>query len=222
MVIIVALIMLSFYRTELLASLWNGIIGNTCEAQDSNFINGIPSYRRPEDSDVFNIKSLDQLLQLNGDNILSEVLSITKNTKENIISVNEISTLKSIINSVSGIVSARVIVCQPGVTITDNNGPFRFIQRYCHTLEAAPNDVGLNLGGYNVKWEPRTSMIWDSTIRQTIWNHTKFPRIIIMIDLYRPLPLLQHMGSKLVHHLCASLSSSVRTSESAHTKITTQ
>lgn len=204
--LIAVLLTLSYYRPELLAHLWNKVISNTCEAQDANFVNGIPSYCKVEDRDAFNVKLLDQLLQLNADKILSEISAVIKDNREDVISIDsELPTLKSITDNISGLVSSRVIICQPGVTITNNNGPFRFLQRYCYTLQVPPNDVGLNLGGYNVMWEPRTSMLWDSTIKQTIWNHTKLPNVVIIIDLYRSLSLFEHMGSKLVRYLCSSL-----------------
>jgi len=221
---VVVVLMLSYYRPKLLAHLWNKVINNTCEAQDANFVNGIPSYCKVEDSDSFDVKLLDQLLQLDADKILSEVSSVIRDNKQDVIAIDTgLPTLKSIIDNISGLVSARVIVCRPGVTITDNNGPFRFLQRYCYTLQVPPDDVGLNLEGYNVKWEPHTSMLWDSTIRQTIWNHTKLPRIIIIMDLYRPLSLLEHIGSKLVHYLCSSLlSSNTWSSEITRAKTITQ
>lgn len=202
----IILIVVSYYRPHVLAQLWNKIIDTRCDQQDIHAINGIPTYYPVELVNSVDINMVHQSLQLYCNEVLSEVILLTKENTDSVIPISaKTPVLKSIIDGISQLLSGSIIVCRPGVTITDISSPFRFVQRYCYALQIPTYDVGLNLDGYDVKWEPHSGTVWDSSIRQTMWNHTKFMRIVIMVDFYRPLPLLQHIGSKLVHYLCREL-----------------
>ena len=202
----IILILVSYYRPEITAQLWNKIIDTCCNQQDTCAINGVPSYYPVELVNSTSINLLHQSLQLYHTQVLSEVTLLAKEYTNDVISISDKTPiLKSIIDGIPQCVSSRIVIHRPGITITDISSPFRFIQRYCYGLQVPPCDVGLNLDGHDVKWEPRSGMVWDSSINQTIWNHTKFVRIVIMVDFCRSLPLLQHIGSQLVLYLCNKL-----------------
>lgn len=190
---------------------WNRHIESECNDQDKYSINGIPSYNDAWDCSNSAVTALHRLITINHDDILSEVIEVIDIEDYDKIPIkingkwdkfaDKFQVLKRIISLFPEVESLCISICKPGTLTIENRGLSRVVQRYNYGLIIPKNDIGLSIGGYNVKWEEKQGFVWDDTQSHSIWNHTTQPRIIISSEIYRNLSTLNSIGSNLIYYV---------------------
>lgn len=184
---------------------WNNFIKVECDSQDSFSLTGIPSYNNVWNCKQTSIRDLHGLISIYHNQILDEVNTVhgdsiwIKNTGE--WSDTDVPTLKQIASLFPEIVNMRVSIFQPGTTLIENKGISRITRKYHYGLKVSGNDVGMRIGGSDVKWEEREGFVWDDTIAHSMWNHTSEPRIIIFADILRELSPLNSLVSTMIYSI---------------------
>ena len=229
MIFIIALVVWLWYRNpQDLITWWNRRIKSECDSQDINPLNGIPSYHDAWECSNKTATELHRLIQLNHNDILSEVLE-AMNSDENISldgishkwfknedkwnpiwvrfmgdwasTADKLPTLKRIVSLFPDIPVLHVSIFYPGVTLVENKAPSRAVHRYHYGLKIPHGDVGLKIAGYDVRWKEHEGFIWDDTLTHSAWNHTSEPRIVIFADIFRELSPINSIGSKAIYSI---------------------
>lgn len=231
LLVIVVLVWLWYRNPYYLITWWNNRIKSECDLQDSNPLNGIPSYHDASSCENKTVKEFHNLIYLHHDTILSEVtelMKIYKGLPMNEIdivqkewlknedrwrpiwirfmgewtgSANKLPTLKYIASLFSNISILHISIFYPGTTIVEHRGPSRAVHRYHYGLKIPNGDVGLKIAGQNVKWKEKEGFIWDDTLLHSAWNHTSEPRIVIFADIFRELSTINSIGSNFIYYL---------------------
>ena len=101
-------------------------------------------------------------------------------------------------------------VLEPGTTLAPHAGPNSGVVR-CHIPIIIPKDtsrLGLrhetNAGVRVERWD--APFIFDDTRVHSAWNHTSEQRVVLLLEVIRPMSTVQHALFSLALHL-ASLSS---------------
>jgi|LauGreDrversion4_2_1035121.scaffolds.fasta_scaffold51407_3 aspartyl/asparaginyl beta-hydroxylase (cupin superfamily) len=86
--------------------------------------------------------------------------------------------------------SCAISVLEPGVTIPIHVGYYKGIMRYMLPTHV-PSDrenVFLCVNGKKYNWTEGKSLLWDDTFPHKVYNLTSEPRVVIYMDIIRPLP----------------------------------
>lgn len=88
------------------------------------------------------------------------------------------------------IVTAFFSVLEPGKVLPVHPGPLKGVLR-CHlALQVPAGDVGLRVGSEVRRWEEGRLLVFDDTYLHTAWNHGDEPRVVLFMDVVRPMPWL--------------------------------
>lgn len=232
MITTIVLVIWLWYRDpHQLIVLWNRQIKAECDKQDAYSLNGVPSYHDAWDCPNKTVTEFHRLINLNHDQILSEVLATMQQYPATSIdetnwpqykwlkaedrwhpiwvrfmgawagSAERLPTLKQITSMFPEVTTLHISVFHPGTTLVEYRAPFRAVSRYHYGLQVPDNDVGLKIEGFDVKWKDKEGFIWNDTLPHSAWNHTSKPRIVIFADIFRNLSFVNDTGSKLIYSL---------------------
>lgn len=111
----------------------------------------------------------------------------------------------SIINQCPDIHAAMFSILEPGKYIPPHKGPFTACLRY-HIGLKIPKDYKncyININNEKFYWKEGEALIFDDTYMHSVYNNTNEPRIILFIDIERPLSFPLNKINKI---LCKSVS----------------
>jgi beta-hydroxylase len=54
-------------------------------------------------------------------------------------------------------------------------------------IPASDDRVGITVGGQTAHWEEGKSLVFDDTFEHTAWNETDETRVVLFVDVVRPL-----------------------------------
>lgn len=94
-----------------------------------------------------------------------------------------------VINKCDDIQAAMISILEPGKYIPPHKGPFTACLRYHFGLKI-PNDKDncyIKVNNEKFNWEEGDALIFDDTYIHEVYNNTSEPRIILFIDIRRPL-----------------------------------
>ena len=99
-------------------------------------------------------------------------------------------TLRRILRRTKNVVSCVVSVLEPGVTIPIHVGYYKGIMRYMIPTHVPKerDKVFLCVNGKKYNWEEGKSVLWDDTFPHKVYNYTDEVRVVIYMDVLRPLP----------------------------------
>jgi aspartyl/asparaginyl beta-hydroxylase (cupin superfamily) len=86
--------------------------------------------------------------------------------------------------------TAMISILSPRKHILDHRGPYKGVLRY-HLGLIVPEDAGscrIRVGDDIRHWEEGKSMIFDDTFNHEVWNDTDETRVVLFVDVMRPLP----------------------------------
>jgi ornithine lipid ester-linked acyl 2-hydroxylase len=89
-----------------------------------------------------------------------------------------------------GMTTAMFSILSPGKHILDHRGPYKGVLRY-HLGLIVPRDAPacrIRVGGDIRHWEEGESMVFDDTYNHEVWNDTDETRVVLFVDVLRPLP----------------------------------
>jgi ornithine lipid ester-linked acyl 2-hydroxylase len=91
---------------------------------------------------------------------------------------------------IPGMTTAMFSILSPRKHILDHRGPYKGVLRY-HLGLIVPQDAEacrIRVGGDFRHWERGRSMIFDDTYNHEVWNDTDETRVVLFVDVLRPLP----------------------------------
>jgi ornithine lipid ester-linked acyl 2-hydroxylase len=96
----------------------------------------------------------------------------------------------ALMREIPGMTTAMFSILSPRKHILDHRGPYKGVLRY-HLGLSVPQDAPscmIRVGDDIRHWEQGESMIFDDTYNHEVWNDTDETRVVLFVDVLRPLP----------------------------------
>jgi aspartyl/asparaginyl beta-hydroxylase (cupin superfamily) len=96
----------------------------------------------------------------------------------------------ALMEQIPGMTTAMFSILSPHKHILDHRGPYKGVLRY-HLGLIVPQDAEacrIRVGEDFRHWEAGKSMIFDDTFNHEVWNDTDETRVVLFVDVLRPLP----------------------------------
>jgi beta-hydroxylase len=96
----------------------------------------------------------------------------------------------ALMREIPGMTTAMISILSPRKHILDHRGPYKGVLRY-HLGLIVPEDATacrIRVGDDVRHWEEGESMIFDDTFNHEVWNETDETRVVLFVDVLRPLP----------------------------------
>jgi ornithine lipid ester-linked acyl 2-hydroxylase len=96
----------------------------------------------------------------------------------------------ALMREIPGMKTAMISILSPRKHILDHRGPYKGVLRY-HLGLIVPEDAAqcrIRVGEDVRHWEEGKSMIFDDTFNHEVWNDTDETRVVLFVDVMRPLP----------------------------------
>jgi ornithine lipid ester-linked acyl 2-hydroxylase len=96
----------------------------------------------------------------------------------------------ALMREIPGMKTAMISILSPRKHILDHRGPYKGVLRY-HLGLIVPKDAEscrIRVGDDIRHWEEGKSMIFDDTFNHEVWNDTDQTRVVLFVDILRPLP----------------------------------
>jgi ornithine lipid ester-linked acyl 2-hydroxylase len=96
----------------------------------------------------------------------------------------------ALMREIPGMTTAMFSILSPGKHILDHRGPYKGVLRY-HLGLIVPREAEncrIRVGDDIRHWREGESMIFDDTFNHEVWNDTGETRVVLFVDVLRPLP----------------------------------
>jgi len=96
----------------------------------------------------------------------------------------------ALMRSIPGMTTAMFSILSPRKHILDHRGPYKGVLRY-HLGLIVPRDAEdcrIRVGQDLRHWQEGASMVFDDTFNHEVWNDTDETRVVLFVDVLRPLP----------------------------------
>jgi aspartyl/asparaginyl beta-hydroxylase (cupin superfamily) len=96
----------------------------------------------------------------------------------------------ALMREIPGMKTAMVSILSPRKHILDHRGPYKGVLRY-HLGLIVPADAEscrIRVGDDVRHWHEGRSLIFDDTFNHEVWNDTDETRVVLFVDVLRPLP----------------------------------
>ena len=106
----------------------------------------------------------------------------------------------ALMEQIPGMKTAMFSILSPRKHILDHRGPYKGVLRY-HLGLIVPRDAEncrIRVGDDVRHWEEGKSMIFDDTFNHEVWNETDETRVVLFVDVLRPLPFPESLINRLI------------------------
>jgi aspartyl/asparaginyl beta-hydroxylase (cupin superfamily) len=106
----------------------------------------------------------------------------------------------ALMREIPGMTTAMLSILSPRKHILDHRGPYKGVLRY-HLGLIVPREkeqCRIRVGDELRHWEEGRSMIFDDTFNHEVWNDTDETRVVLFVDVLRPLPPLEDRINRLI------------------------
>jgi ornithine lipid ester-linked acyl 2-hydroxylase len=105
-----------------------------------------------------------------------------------------------ILKDIPGLRSAVFSILGAGKTLPPHRGLYRGLLRYQLALKIpSPASLcGIRVGNEIREWEEGKSLLFDDTFEHEVWNRSTEDRMVLYLDIVRPLPLFLGWLNRLV------------------------
>ncbi|MCG8670546.1 MAG: aspartyl/asparaginyl beta-hydroxylase domain-containing protein [Pseudomonadales bacterium] len=111
-----------------------------------------------------------------------------------------------LIDSVPGLFQAFFSILDPGKSIPAHSGPYRGYLRYHLGLRIPKNNPPkIRVKDQFHTWKRGESILFDDSWDHEVINHSDDTRVILIIDVMRPLPPFPHRLNQLIHDVFGKL-----------------
>lgn len=86
------------------------------------------------------------------------------------------------------LMNAFFSILKPGTHIPAHRGPFSGILRYHLGVIIPKGNVAIRVDSHIYHWQEGKSLIFDDSFTHEAWNYTDQLRVVLFVDLARPLP----------------------------------
>jgi ornithine lipid ester-linked acyl 2-hydroxylase len=96
----------------------------------------------------------------------------------------------ALMREIPGMTTAMFSILSPRKHILNHRGPYKGVLRY-HLGLIVPEDAPscrIRVGEDFRHWEEGRSMVFDDTFNHEVWNDTDETRVVLFVDVLRPLP----------------------------------
>jgi beta-hydroxylase len=105
-----------------------------------------------------------------------------------------------LMRQIPGMTTAMFSILSPRKHILDHRGPYKGVLRY-HLGLIVPKDAAacrIRVGDDFRHWEAGKSMVFDDTFNHEVWNDTDETRVVLFVDVMRPLPFPENRINDLI------------------------
>jgi ornithine lipid ester-linked acyl 2-hydroxylase len=106
----------------------------------------------------------------------------------------------ALMEQIPGMSTAMFSILSPGKHILAHRGPYKGVLRY-HLGLIVPEDAKacrIRVGEDVRHWEEGRSLIFDDTFDHEVWNDTDETRVVLFVDVLRPLPFPEAALNRLI------------------------
>ncbi len=106
----------------------------------------------------------------------------------------------ALMEQIPGMKTAMFSILSPRKHILDHRGPYKGVLRY-HLGLIVPTDAEacrIRVGEDVRHWQEGESMIFDDTFNPEVWNDTDQTRVVLFVDVLRPLPFPESLINRLI------------------------
>jgi beta-hydroxylase len=95
----------------------------------------------------------------------------------------------AVLEQVPGMQTAMFSILAPGKHLPPHHGPYKGVLRYhLGLIVPEPSDrVGIRVGDQTATWLEGGSLVFDDTYEHEVWNDTDGTRVVLFLDVVRPL-----------------------------------
>jgi ornithine lipid ester-linked acyl 2-hydroxylase len=106
----------------------------------------------------------------------------------------------ALMQQIPGMTTAMFSILSPHKHILDHRGPYKGVLRYHLGLIVPENAEAcrIRVGDDIRHWEAGKSMIFDDTFNHEVWNDTDETRVVLFVDVLRPLPRFEDAINRLI------------------------
>jgi beta-hydroxylase len=109
-------------------------------------------------------------------------------------------TTTALMEQIPGMTTAMFSILSPRKHILDHRGPYKGVLRY-HLGLVVPEDkeaCRIRVGEDFRHWEEGKSMVFDDTFNHEVFNDTDETRVVLFVDVVRPLPFPESLINRLI------------------------
>jgi aspartyl/asparaginyl beta-hydroxylase (cupin superfamily) len=104
-----------------------------------------------------------------------------------------------LLDNIPGLVQAFFSILDAGKSIPLHAGPYRGFLRYHLALEVpTTNPPSLHIEGQQYVWQEGEAILFDDTFYHEVVNEADEDRVILVVDVLRPLPQMAHLVNRLI------------------------
>lgn len=108
-----------------------------------------------------------------------------------------------LIEDIPGMITAFFSILNPGKHIPEHRGVYKGILRY-HLGLKVPEPANLcrmRVDGINTHWKEGQGLLFDDTYKHEVWNDTDGVRVVLLIDVIRPMRFPGNIFNKVLINL---------------------
>jgi beta-hydroxylase len=106
----------------------------------------------------------------------------------------------ALMRQIPGMTTAMFSILSPRKHILDHRGPYKGVLRY-HLGLIVPREAErcrIRVGEDIRHWQEGKSLVFDDTFNHEVWNDTEETRVVLFVDVLRPLPSPWSLVNKLI------------------------
>jgi aspartyl/asparaginyl beta-hydroxylase (cupin superfamily) len=106
----------------------------------------------------------------------------------------------ALMRQIPGMTTAMISILSPRKHILAHRGPYKGVLRY-HLGLIVPQDAEacrIRVGDDIRHWEEGKSLVFDDTFNHEVWNDTDETRVVLFVDVMRPLPFPESLINWLI------------------------
>lgn len=106
----------------------------------------------------------------------------------------------ALMREIPGMSTAMFSILSPRKHILDHRGPYKGVLRY-HLGLIVPADAQacrIRVGDDIRHWQEGASLVFDDTYNHEVWNDTDETRVVLFVDVLRPLPFPESAINRLI------------------------
>jgi ornithine lipid ester-linked acyl 2-hydroxylase len=106
----------------------------------------------------------------------------------------------ALMREIPGMTTAMFSILSPRKHILDHRGPYKGVLRY-HLGLIVPREAEacrIRVGDDIRHWDEGKSIVFDDTFNHEVWNDTDETRVVLFVDVLRPLPFPESLINSLI------------------------
>jgi ornithine lipid ester-linked acyl 2-hydroxylase len=106
----------------------------------------------------------------------------------------------ALMREIPGMTTAMISILSPRKHILAHRGPYKGVLRY-HLGLVVPEDAEacrIRVGDDIRHWNEGQSMVFDDTFNHEVWNDTDETRVVLFVDVLRPLPFPESLINRAI------------------------